>query len=149
MVKRNRLDTFKKELSHPTIVGWRALMELFKVTLTQLEERLGDYGCSTSRFQTLFFLYMDGPQAPVELSRKLVVTRGNITGLLKRMQDDGLIKFVKTKDSKRDKVELTKKGVNFIEKIFPEHTKNVKTILPDFPQEVINFLQEAKSTVDS
>lgn len=133
---------FSKKLLDPKVRGWRALMGAFKSTLVELEKGLNRYECSPSRFQVLFFIYMDGPMLPVELSRKLLVTRGNITGLIRRMEEDGLIECLPHESSKRLKVHLTGSGVAFFEEIFPEHIKNVNKVLPDFPIEVISFLEE-------
>jgi len=91
---------------------------------------LVDDNCSVSRFEILFLLYFEPNIPAVKLSRKMHVTRGNMSTFLKRMESDHLIKTTLPKGRKRPVYNLTTKGQNFFEKIFPEHINRVEKICP-------------------
>ncbi len=117
-------------------------MGAFKSILSLLERGLMAEGCSVSRFQILFNLYFDGELPATEIARKLVVTRGNITMFLRRMEADGLIKPVIPKGLKRPVFTLTTKGTAFFEKIFPAHIKRVRKLAPALKKDTIKLLRE-------
>lgn len=123
----------KKLLEEPAVKEWRSLMFSFKTLYKEFEEALLQEGCSYARFQILFFLYFEGAHAPISLSRKLLVTRANISTFLKRMKQDGLIKEVPSKKSnKRPDYSLTAKGEKAFEEIFPQHVRRIKKGMKDF-----------------
>ena len=115
-------------------------MAAFKVIFSQLEKGLMAEGCSVSRFQILFYLYFDGETAAVEIARKLVVTRGNISTFLRRMESDGLIKKRVPKGQKRPLFSLTERGYSFFEAIFPSHIERVRRFAPKLDARTIAIL---------
>lgn len=141
-----RQKKLKGLLEHPTVQSWRALMAAFKAIFTQLEKALMAEGCSVSRFQILFYLYFEGDLPAVEIARKLLVTRGNITMFLRRMESDGLIKPVIPRGQKRPLFTLTKKGMALFERIFPEHIERVKKLAPALDQNTLHQLKAVKKS---
>ena len=130
----------KSLLDIPEVKSWRALMTAFKVILSELEKNLTHEGCSVSRFQILFFLYFEGNLPAAEIARKLLVTRGNISMFLRRMEADLLIKKVIPPEQKRPLYTLTKNGTDFFEKLFPSHIKRVKQLAPRLDEKTIKLL---------
>ncbi|MGE0632898.1 MAG: MarR family winged helix-turn-helix transcriptional regulator [Pseudobdellovibrionaceae bacterium] len=146
-MKKNSKKTFPKRkkleslLMFPEVQSWRTLMAAFKSILTILEKGLVSENCSVSRFQILFYLYFEGDLAAVTIARKLVVTRGNITMFLRRLEADGLIKPIVPKGQKRAVFTLTKKGAALFERIFPSHIKRVRQFAPVLSQDTIRLLK--------
>lgn len=97
-------------------------------------------GCSVSRFQILFYLYFEGDLPAVEIARKLVVTRGNISMFLRRMESDGLIQKKVPKGQKRPRFSLAPKGRAFFEDILPAHIQRVRNLAPVLGPETIGLL---------
>lgn len=136
-------------LIHPEVVSWRALMEAFSFIFTQLEKGLMSEGCSVSRFQILFYLYFSGEHQAVELAKKLLVTRGNITMFLRRMENDGLIKPVIPKGKKCPVYTLTRKGILQFEKIFPPHVKRIRQLSPVLNAKTLQILRDVCNSSNS
>jgi len=130
-----------KLLEYPEVLSWRALMSAFTAIFTRLEKGLMAEGCSVSRFQILFYLYFEGNLPAIAIARKLVVTRGNITMFLRRMESDRLIKPVIPSGQKRPVFTLTKKGTAFFEKIFPPHIDRVRKLAPILGQDTMRLLR--------
>lgn len=127
-------------LEYPEVKSWRALMMAFKTIFSELEKGLMAEGCSVSRFQILFYLYFEDALPAVEIARKLVVTRGNISTFLRRMESDELILKRVPKGQKRPLYSLTAKGTAFFEEIFPPHIRRVRSIAPILNQATIDRL---------
>lgn len=141
-----RRKNLKGLLEHPTVQSWRALMAAFKAIFSQLEKALMAEGCSVSRFQILFYLYFEGDLPAVEIARKLLVTRGNITMFLRRMESDGLVKPVIPSGQKRPLFTLTKKGAVLFERILPAHVGRVRKIAPALDQNALRRLKAVKKS---
>ena len=70
----------------------------------------------------MWILYFDGPTVPVRLADRMQVTRGNISMLMGRMQEEGLIEPSEEFGTKsRPAMELTAKGRSQFESILPKH----------------------------
>lgn len=118
-------------------------MNAFQTIYQSFEEALLKNGCSYSRFQLLFFLYFEGSLAPVEISKKMLVTRSNISMFLKRMIGDGLVTECPESSSiKRPCYMLTEEGSRLFESVFPAHIERVKMTMPVLPARSIKKLQE-------
>lgn len=124
----------------PEVASWRALMEAFRVTYSFLEKGLVSDGWSMPRFQIILILYFEGPQSQSQLSRRFLVTRGNISAFCKRLQNDGLITPVKGVERKRPPFALTAKGAKLFEEIFPKHIKRIQSRMPIFKEESLEQL---------
>lgn len=145
-----KLNSPKKNLvallKTPEVRSWRTLMVAFQSIYSQLEKDLNSEGISVSRFQILFYLYFEGSHKATELSKKLLVTRANMSMFLKRMESDGMIKFDFPDRQKRPVVEITKSGVIFFESLFPRHIKRVQKLVVPFSKPT---LSELKKMADS
>lgn len=136
----SRSKKMRSLLDYPEVKSWRALMTAFKTIFSELEKGLMAEGCSVSRFQILFYLYFEDAMAAVEIARRLVVTRGNISMFLRRMESDGLIQKRVPKGQKRPLYSLTTKGTSFFEEIFPPHIQRVRSLAPVLNQATIDRL---------
>lgn len=130
-------------LEQPEVASWRILMNAFQALYQTFEEALLKEGCSYSRFQLLFFLYFEGSLAPVDLSRKMLVTRSNISTFLKRMTQDGFVtECPESSSTKRPCYRLTVKGRTFFEGIFPAHISRVVSVMPKLPKTQLTVLRQ-------
>lgn len=79
----------------------------------------------------------------VELSRLLLVTSGNLTGIVDRLTADGLmIRADDARDRRLVRVVLTKKGRQLIDEIMPLHARDIQAILSFMPVERLNALND-------
>ncbi len=129
-------------LNDPHVESWRALMAAFQAIYTQLESALrAEDRCSIPRFQILFYLYFEGPLPASEIAKRLIVTRGNISTFLKRLESDGVIRDARADSAKkRRRLELTTQGIEQFEQLFPQHINRVKKLMPALPLGCVSLL---------
>jgi DNA-binding MarR family transcriptional regulator len=134
-------EKMKQLLELPEVRSWRALMGAFNTIFSELEKGLVSEDCSISRFQILLHLYFEGTLAAVDIARLLLVTRGNISMFLRRMEADGLVKKRAPAGQKRPLYSLTAEGQRFFERIFPSHIQRVRSLSPVLDQKTIELLR--------
>ncbi len=131
-------------LDDPQIESWRSLMAAFQAVYTRLESALrAEEQCSIPRFQIFFYLYFEGPLPASEIAKRLLVTRGNISTFLKRLESDGVIRPARADAAKkRPRLELTSRGATQFEQLFPRHIRRVKNLMPALPQGCLSLLHQ-------
>lgn len=141
MPNHRNFATMKKHLENPDVMFWQKIRSYVFKTVRELEKSMQNDGMSLSRFELLFFLYFDGELAPVELSRRMDVTRANISTFLRRLEKEELItKVTLNDDQKRPLYMLSKKGKLLFESFFPKHIKRVKAAVQKSKSEILNDL---------
>jgi len=130
-------------VSSPKVRSWQTLLRTQQKVYTHLSNLLAKKDFSIARFRVLFNLYFEGPHTPVQISRKLNVSRANTMSLLNRLKDDAYIKTSKKDGSvKRPAYVLSAKGKRYFEKILPEHLSNVDDVFKAFPKKMLDLLNE-------
>jgi DNA-binding MarR family transcriptional regulator len=95
----------------------------------ELEDRI-----TLARFDLLASLSRDDGQTLASLSRALLVTAGNLTGLVDRAERDGMVdRRPDPADRRLARVWLTSKGKNLIRELLPAHAKHVHELLCGLP----------------
>jgi MarR family transcriptional regulator, 2-MHQ and catechol-resistance regulon repressor len=136
-----RKKKLEKLLHCKKVRTWRSLMVAFQTVYRELEKGLLADGCSMPRFQILLLLYFDAPLLPVEMAKRMFVTRGNISMFLKRVLSDGLIMVVTNESGgRRAKYQLTEKGTKLFEWLFPRHIGRIKKLVPILPKAQVDRL---------
>lgn len=81
------------------------------------------------QFGVLDVLNQKGPMSLKQISDELMVTGANITCVMDNLEKDSLVKRVPSKTDRRViNAELTTKGKNKIDKVYPEHVKHLSEI---------------------
>lgn len=79
----------------------------------------------------------------VELSRLLLVTSGNLTGIVDRLENDGLVRReTDDRDRRLVRIVLTKKGRQLVQEIMPLHARDIQALLAFMPQEQLAALND-------
>ena len=79
----------------------------------------------------------------VELSRLLLVTSGNLTGIIDRLEADGLVKReAELTDRRVTRMRLTAAGKRRMDEILPLHANDVAHMLAAIPRERLALLNE-------
>lgn len=79
----------------------------------------------------------------VELSRLLLVTSGNLTGIIDRLEEYGLVKReAELTDRRVTRMRLTPLGRRRIEEIMPLHAADVAQVLSVMPRERLALLND-------
>jgi MarR family 2-MHQ and catechol resistance regulon transcriptional repressor len=111
---------------------------------TAFETRVLSHGTlddlTPSQFAVLEALYHLGPLCQGELSSKLLTSTGNMTLVLDNLEKRGLARRVRSiEDRRMVRIELTQKGVEMIEQIFPNHVQFIVTEMS-----VLTFEEQAE-----
>lgn len=141
---QNKEAALAELLTRPEVVSWRALMSAYKSILSLLEEGLVQDSCSLPRFEILLFLYFNGKLLPVEIAKKMSVTRGNISMFIKRMEADNLVEKIYLDDRARPFYGLTKDGRILFEKIFPSHVDKISKNMPTLSTKSLKSLNRMR-----
>ncbi|MBI4403419.1 MAG: MarR family transcriptional regulator [Deltaproteobacteria bacterium] len=141
----SKYKSLQKVFRFTEVKSWVSVLTASRAIYRELELGLLSDKCSMPRFQILLHLYFDGPLAAVEISDRLLVTRGNMTMFLRRLISDGIIKRVFEKPpgsmrQARPKFQLTPKGRRLFERIFPKHIARVRRFMPPLPPQALRIL---------
>lgn len=123
-------------------------MITFKTVCDYLERELYKECYTLSRFQTLFFLYFEGPLTGVDLSRRLLVTRGNISTFLRRLKKDGVLTESKMPKSKRKTYVLSQKAEKDFEEIFKKHIQRIEKLMSPLDSSVLQEFKRIRNRTD-
>lgn len=119
----------KIEPARVAVSAWVRMLECHaRVLATLRDELLPD--CSMARFDLLAALDREDGQTLATLSRGLLVTAGNLTGLVDRAARDRLVvKRSDARDRRVSRVYLTRKGRAFVQHAMPRHARAVERTL--------------------
>jgi DNA-binding MarR family transcriptional regulator len=79
----------------------------------------------------------------VELSRLLLVTSGNLTGIVDRLEEQAVVeRRPDTKDRRVIRVALTEKGRRLTDEVLPAHAADIDDILAFMPRAALTQLSE-------
>lgn len=101
---------------------WIALARCYATYSKAVATKVQEYGLTTPQFGTLEALYHLGPLSLGELADKLLVTGGNVTYVMDRLEDQGLVYRYRRPDDRRViQAKLTAEGRALVAEAFPEH----------------------------
>lgn len=117
---------------------WLRLMKTYNLIFNELRRRVeGEFGCTFPQFDVLTQLARaENGASFVELSRRLLVTSGNLTGIVDRLEREGLVAREQNKTDRRSfRIKLTEKGRALTKTMIPKHARDIDAILDIIPQE--------------
>ena len=95
--------------------------------LKAVTARISDYGLTPSQFAVLEALHHLGPLPLGELAEKLLVTGGNITYVVDRLEQQELVARVRRTDDRRVvHAALQPAGQRLMREIFPDHAQFIE-----------------------
>jgi len=87
---------------------------------------LSKFNLTFNQFKVLEVLYHRGDLNISSITKLTLSTPGNITVVVKNLKRDGWINSIPNPDDKRASIlTITDKGLEIIEKVFPNHAKNL------------------------
>lgn len=96
----------------------------------KLIDYLNGFDLTFNQFKVLEVLYHRGDLNIGSITKLTLSTPGNITVVVKNLKRDGWITAIKDPDDSRASIlTITNKGIEVIEKLFPDHAKNVNKLL--------------------
>ena len=111
---------------------WLRILKVTKTVESELRERFRlEFGTTLPRFDVMAALYRNEQGMKMsELSRMLMVSNGNVTGIVDRLTDDGLmLRQAVPGDRRAARVRLTRKGITEFERQARAHEAWVSELL--------------------
>ncbi len=105
---------------------WIQLSRAFYKISTKELAYFKSHNLTLNQFKVLEVLYHRGDLNVSSITKLTMSTPGNITVVVKNLKRDGWIETVVDENDKRStKLSITKKGIDIIENIFPQHAQNL------------------------
>ena len=124
------------------ILAWMHLMRVYNKMQQRSLEHTKQYELTPAQFDVLAQLSVAEGITQQELARKLLVTKGNVCGLLDRMSAHDLVKRCDDPEDRRsNRLHLTAKGRALADKVVPAHQAFVLEQLAALSPEEQRFLQ--------
>src|SRR5262245_52208276 len=113
--------------ANPGTAAWLRLMKAYNMILREARGSVGP-DCTLAQFDVLAQLLREDKGLPAaELSRRLLVTAGNITGLVDRMERLGWVRRAQDPEDRRvARVQLTDAGRKKAAALVPRHSADLE-----------------------
>lgn len=126
---------------------WIALARCYSTYARAVSCKVGQYGLTTPQFGILEALYHLGPLTLGDLAGKLLVTGGNVTYVMDRLEEQGFVQRERSPEDRRIiQAKLTEKGYEVIARVFPGHGSFIEelssTLSPDEQEELRRLLKK-------
>ncbi len=110
---------------------WVRLLESHNLVLGEVRRKLAD-ATTMPRFDLLANLEREDGQTLAALSRRMLVTAGNLTGLVDRAERDGVVeRRADPRDRRLSRVYLTPKGRELIVELLPKHAEEIGALFEE------------------
>src|SRR5215471_15175115 len=109
-----------------------ALLRVGSEMFGAFKQHFARHGTSQGRFIILMLLNLDPERrvSPSELAEMSRVTRATVTGLLDRLETDGLVQRVPLAEDRRSySICLTPKGRSFMDGMLPDHFRRMAALM--------------------
>ena len=101
-----------------------------KVIAEEAHKLVDEHGLNPTEFGVLELLHHRGRQPIQKIGQKILLRSGSMTYVVNKLEERGFLERVFcTEDKRITYISITKKGIALIEKIFPEHTKNIQSLM--------------------
>ena len=106
---------------------WIALARCYSSFAKAVSVKIHEYGLTTPQFGVLEALYHLGPLPLGDLAEKLLVTGGNVTYVMDRLEQQDLVYRERSEDDRRViQAKLTPEGRALIEGVFQGHAEYIE-----------------------
>lgn len=106
----------------PKLKVWFEIIRVYQKFQNKINSNLNEYDLSFPQMDMLATLHFNGKLNQQELAEKLVVTKGNVCGLVDRLTEKELVERKSCPDDRRiNHVFITEKGKDLISNVMPNH----------------------------
>lgn len=110
-----------------------------KVILEEAHKLIEKHGLNPTEFAVMELLHHRGRQPIQKIGQKILLGSGSMTYVVDKLEKSGLLERSFCEEDKRvTYISITKTGVELIDSIFPEHAKNIESIMSELNAEEQN-----------
>lgn len=132
-----------KRAERTAIFTWIRLARIFQKMNRAAAAEIASYGLSTAQFDVIAQLGRHAGITQQELANRLLVTKGNVSQLISKMEERGLI--TRCPDGRANALSLTAAGQRLFEIIVPSHEARViarfGALTPEERQQLLGLLR--------
>lgn len=143
MAIRPKEDSEGREENKSELRVWLRMLSITKLVSQEIRRRLrSEFGVTLPQFDLMAQLYREPAGLRLgEISKRTMVTNGNITGLVVRLEEEGLICRETPGDDRRVKVaRLTTKGTEVFVKMAEQHQVWLQELMEDVDESTLAAL---------
>jgi DNA-binding MarR family transcriptional regulator len=129
-----------------SVLTWLRLVRAVQKVGRGGETIIAEYGLSGAMFDVLAQIGGDEGVTQQELAEQLLVTKGNVSQLLSKLEQQGLVE--KRAQGQAKHLYLTEKGRGLIEQIMPEHDAFVQERMSKLTNEELRQLNDLLRKLD-
>jgi MarR family 2-MHQ and catechol resistance regulon transcriptional repressor len=123
------------------------LSRAYKAINEHVNKVIQSNGLNPTEFAVLELLYHKGDQPLQQIGGKILLASGSITYVVDKLEQKGLLKRIACpKDRRVTYAQITDKGKQLIQEIFPEHAKQIDSLMSSLNDsekvEAINLLKK-------
>lgn len=101
-----------------------------KVILDEAHKLIDEHGLNPTEFGVLELLHHRGKQPIQKIGQKILLRSGSMTYVVDKLEKRGFLERILCENDKRvTYISITQTGVELIESIFPEHAKNIESLM--------------------
>jgi DNA-binding MarR family transcriptional regulator len=121
---------------------WLALLKAHGLLLQRVRKRVPPE-LTLPQFDVLIQLDRHGAMTPGELTRELLVTAGNVTGIVERLVQRGLVERRRVEgDGRTRRLLLTPRGLGLVRRAIPEHRREIASHMSGIPERDLRLLRD-------
>lgn len=124
------------------------LMKASKTLEEMVKKDIADHGMKLSDFSILEALYHKGRQTIKQISEAVLINTGSITYVIDKLEKNELLRRTNCKDDRRViYIEITDKGNEVMDEIFPKHQERIEEVFEGISEEHKQIVIETIKTV--
>jgi DNA-binding MarR family transcriptional regulator len=131
-------------LRQPAVLAWLRLARVFQKVTTRSERFFRSQGLNTAQFDVIAQVGATGGITQQQLADALLVTKGNISQLLNKLEHDGLI--TRRQEGRSNCLFLTERGQALYTLVVPRQEALIAELLqpltPDEQRELLRLLRK-------
>jgi DNA-binding MarR family transcriptional regulator len=141
-VSSKGLAAFPAESDVPVSL-WVSLLKAHGLLIRRVRGRFPE-GLTMPQFDVLAQLARHGTgMTPGELTRELLVTKGNVTGIVERLVRRGLVERLRVpSDGRTRRLVLTPEGRRLTSRAIPEHRREIASHMAQVPPGELHSLRD-------
>ena len=132
-----------KRAEQRAVFAWMRLARIFQKMNRSAAAEFASYGLSTAQFDVIAQLGRSAGITQQELANRLLVTKGNVSQLLGKMEERGLI--VRCPEGRANTLSLTVEGQRLFATVVPAHEARIvarlSALAPDERRQLLRFLR--------
>ncbi|MFA6197285.1 MAG: MarR family winged helix-turn-helix transcriptional regulator [Sulfurimonas sp.] len=126
-MKIKKLDSYGRS-ADKAMTTWIQLFRSYNKIRAKESLYIQSFDLTMNQFQILEVLYHRGDLSIGAITKLTMGTPGNVTVVVRNLKRDGFISVIPhSKDKRTSILSITPKGEDVIEKLFPDHAKNLES----------------------